>query len=301
MPISLTMPLQRAWGRMERMLFRPFRIRMWLVLGFAAFLSEYLSGRRPSQFGFKEHGPAPWHSIGAMSAGVFGNPALIAVAICVGALALIAIIVLQWVSCRGRFIFLDGVVHERAAIVEPWRRYSHQGNSLFAWTLVFLLVVGLLLLLAALPFLATLQTLWADNEFNWVGVASLGGFLLLAFPIGLATAYTLLFLNHFVVPIMYRHNLGATAAWGRFLVLFRAHPWWFLAYGLLTLVLWVGISTVAILLGVFTCCVGFLLLLTPYIGDVVMLPATVLLRGFGPEFLAQFGPEYDLFAGGTPV
>jgi len=301
MPISLTMPLQRAWGRMERMLFRPFRIRMWLVLGFAAFLSEYLSGRRPSQFGFKEHGPAPWHSIGAMSAGVFGNPALIAVAICVGALALIAIIVLQWVSCRGRFIFLDGVVHERAAIVEPWRRYSHQGNSLFAWTLVFLLVVGLLLLLAALPFLATLQTLWADNEFNWVGVASLGGFLLLAFPIGLATAYTLLFLNHFVVPIMYRHDLGATAAWGRFLVLFRAHPWWFLAYGLLTLVLWVGISTVAILLGVFTCCVGFLLLLTPYIGDVVMLPATVLLRGFGPEFLAQFGPEYDLFAGGTPV
>jgi len=301
MPISLAVPLQRAWGRMERMLFRPFRLRTWFVLGFAAFLSEYLSGRRPSQFGWREHGHAPWHGAGAWTAGVFGNPVMIVAVICAAMVALIAVIVLQWVSCRGRFIFLDCVVQERAAIVEPWKRYSHQGNSLFAWTLVFFLVVVLLLLLAALPFLATLQTLWADNEFNWVGVASLGGFFLIAIPIGLASAYTLLFLNHFVVPIMYRHNLGATTAWGRFLVLFRAHPWWFIGYGLLTLVLWVGISTVAIVLGVFTCCVGFLLLLTPYLGDVLMLPATVLLRAYGPEFLAQFGPEHDLFAGGTPA
>lgn len=299
MPISLAVPLQHAWGRMERMLFRPFRLRTWFVLGFAAFLSEYLSGRRGSQFGFKEH--APWHGFGAWAAGMFDNPAMIALAICAGAVALVAVIVLQWVSCRGRFIFLDCVVHERAAIVEPWKRYSHQGNSLFAWTLVFILVVALLLLLAALPFLATMQTLWADNEFNWVGVASLGGFFLIAIPIGVAALYTLLFLNHFVVPIMYRHNLGATAAWSRFLVLFRAHPWWFIAYGLLTLVLVVGIATAAIVLSVFTCCVGFLLIVTPYLGDVVMLPATVLLRGFGPAFLAQFGPEYDVFAGGTPA
>ena len=77
MPISLAVPLQRAWGRMERMLFRPFRLRTWFVLGFAAFLSEYLSGRRPSQFGWREHGHAPWHGAGAWTAGVFGNPVMI--------------------------------------------------------------------------------------------------------------------------------------------------------------------------------------------------------------------------------
>ena len=49
MPISLAVPLQRAWGRMERMLFRPFRLRTWFVLGFAAFLSEY--GALPSSGG----------------------------------------------------------------------------------------------------------------------------------------------------------------------------------------------------------------------------------------------------------
>ena len=46
MGVSYIEPLQRAWARAERMLFKPFRLEMWLVLGFAAFLSELFTGAK---------------------------------------------------------------------------------------------------------------------------------------------------------------------------------------------------------------------------------------------------------------
>jgi len=50
-----------------------------------------------------------------------------------------------------------------------------------------------------------------------------------------------------------------------------------------------------IIAGLLTCCVGILLLIIPYIGTVVTLPIWYTLRAFSLEYLAQFGPEYDVF------
>ncbi len=44
-----------------------------------------------------------------------------------------------------------------------------------------------------------------------------------------------------------------------------------------------------------TCCVGLLVLIIPYVGTVVSLPIWYTLRGFTLEYLAQFGPEFDLY------
>jgi hypothetical protein len=212
----------------------------------------------------------------------------------------VIVVVLHWVSCRGRFIFLDDVVHERPAIVEPWKRYARQGNSQFLWAVGFWLVCLTAILVISLPFLASLRALWGEGGFHWLGLLSLVGFLFMAIPVALAVAYTILFLNHFVVPIMYRDGLSATAAWGRFLTLLRAHPVSFIAYGLLMIVLWIVIGFAVAVVGFSTCCVGFLLFMTPYVGQVVLLPVHVTLRAFGPEFLAQFGPEFDVF-GAAPA
>src|SRR5690348_13811658 len=229
MPISLFDPLQRAWERMVRMLFRPFQARTWFVLGFAAFLSEFLSGGTATHYGWHGHGGHWSHDeVAGRIHEWLSEPGIIVAAVCVGAVALIAAIALLWVSCRGRFIFLDDVVHERAAIVDPWHRYARLGDSLFIWTVLFILGVGVLLLVIALPFLASLQQLWAEGSFSWTGVLSILGFVVLAIPLAILIAYTLLFLNAFVVPIMYRHDLAAVPAWGRFLALFRQHPWWFI-------------------------------------------------------------------------
>jgi hypothetical protein len=40
LPATYVEHLDRSWERAKRMLFRPFRLETWLVLGFAAFLSD---------------------------------------------------------------------------------------------------------------------------------------------------------------------------------------------------------------------------------------------------------------------
>ena len=301
MNIAFIAPLQRAWGRMERILFRPFRIETWLVMGFAAFLSEFLHGGggrgifRGSHRGHGRFGEFS-HTIGQKIWAFLQDPSMLVLAIVCGVVALTFLVVLMWVTARGRFIFLDNVVYERPAIIEPWKRFSRQGNSLFIWALMFWMAVIFAVLVVALPFLASLRSLWSDGEFHWLGLLSLAGFMFMAIPVALAVAYTLLFLNHFVVPIMYLHGLSATAAWSRFLTLLRAHPVSFIAYGLLNIVLALVIGVGVAVVGFSTCCIGFILVATPYLGQVILLPVHVTLRGFGPEFLAQFGPEYDVFA-----
>jgi hypothetical protein len=285
---------------MERMLFRPFRLETWMVLGFAAFLSEYLSGGFGGSLGRSHHWRGSHaefpHAAMHRVLEFIRDPAMLALVICIAALALALGIVLQWVSCRGRFVFLDDIVHERAAIGAPWKRYARQGNSLFVWTLLFWLAMLVAVLVIALPFFASLRSLWREEEFHWAGLLSMAGFLFMAIPVALAAAYTALFLNSFVVPIMYQHGLTATEAWGRFLTLLGEHPVSFLAYGLLMIVLWIAIGFGVMVVGFSTCCVGFLLVATPYVGQVFLLPVLATLRGFGPEFLAQFGLEFDVFA-----
>jgi hypothetical protein len=53
--------------------------------------------------------------------------------------------------------------------------------------------------------------------------------------------------------------------------------------------------------GLITCCVGFFLLIIPYVGTVVTLPVWHTLRAYRLEFLAQFGPEHNLFPAKEPA
>ena len=305
MNIAFIAPLQRAWARMQRMLFRPFRLETWAVMGFAAFLSDYLSGGATGSYGGSSHW-RPRHRMIPHEAmqrvwDFIRDPAMLGLVIGIGVVALAVAVVLQWVSCRGRFVFLDNVVQERAAITAPWARFKRQGDSLFVWTLLFWLVIGCAVLVIALPFLASMRSLFNEEEFHWAGLLSMAGFMFMAIPVVLAAAYTALFLNNFVVPIMYQHGLTATAAWGRFLTLLRAHPVSFIAYGVLRIALYLAIGFSVMVVGFSTCCIGFVLVATPYVGQVFLLPVMATLRGFGPEFLAQFGPEFDVFAAPSVV
>ena len=55
-----------------------------------------------------------------------------------------------------------------------------------------------------------------------------------------------------------------------------------------------GIGVVLIVFGLLTCCCGFFVLSTPYIGTVLLLPYYVFSQYFSIEFLKQFGPEFDI-------
>jgi len=298
MNVSYLDPLRRAWARSQRVLFRPFHIGIWLVLGFAAFLSE-LGARGGYSFGDHGHrGHLPWPS-GSGPSGIFQGLLMTGMGAVLLAAAVVLIVLITWINSRGRFVFLDNVVHERAAIVEPWKRHAALGNSLFVWTLGFEVVCAVVIGAMALPFVAVISRLWSEGRFRWELLGALWALLAMALPFGLAVVVVLFALGDFVVPIMYRQQIGALAAWSRFLALLRAQPGAFVLYALFVLGLSFLIAMALWTVGIMTCCVGFVLFSLPYVSSVVLLPVHVTFRALGPEFLAQFGPDYALLA--TPA
>ena len=108
-------------------------------------------------------------------------------------------------------------------------------------------------------------------------------------------AYISLFLNDFVVPIMYKYKITTSKAWFKFLPVLSRHLGQFILYGLFIFVLMILVVVCVILFGLFTCCIGFLLLIIPYIGSVVLLPVSYTFRAFSVEFLEQFGEDFTFF------
>lgn len=284
---------------MLRILFQPFDFVKWLVLGFSAWLANLGngaggSGRVPAGDLDELDGSAEaLHDLGR-SFESFLDHALIVPLISVVILAVVALVLLLlWLSSRGKFIFLDNLVHDRAAIVEPWKRFARLGNSLFLWRVGFGLAVivgfGFMLLLLLGPAIGLAGGRGGIEELSLAVLLLIG--LLLAVG-GVLVAYVALFLESFVIPIMYRYDLKATAAWRAFLPWLSSRGGWFLLYGLFVVLLFVLFSVVFLVVCVMTCCV----LLIPYVGTVLLLPAIVTYRLLSVEFLAQFDPGFDLFA-----
>ena len=298
MTIQFMEPLNRAWNRMKSALFRPLDLHKWFVIGFNAFLAGLMDaangsggfrGSKDFRFGEFLHFPEtawnwltnnPWWGFAILFAAV---------------VAIVVILLLAWVGSRGVFMFLDNVVHDRVEVARPWKEYRKEGNSLFLWRLVF----GLLCLvifggLLALFFIqgAALYDAGLGRTLPWAFILGIGlPALLLVFVSG----FIILFLKDFVAALQFKSRISAAEAWRLFLRLFSQYPFPFLGYGILIFVLMLLFVFVVIVAGLITCCIGWLLLVIPYVGTVVTLPFWYWLRAFSLEFLAQFGPEYDVF------
>jgi hypothetical protein len=287
-------PLGRSWERARRMLFRPFRLELWLVLGFAAFLSNLTDGGGGGSWGGR-FGRADLGELGGTLHDFLHTPWFVWSLGLGIAFLLVLGVVFTWISARGRFIFLDNVLHERAAIVEPWKRFARLGNSLFGLQLILGLgMLAFLLVLFGPVLFSILRAIWEDGsvpDVHWFDFAIRG---LIAFPVGLFVAAFYSLTRHFVVPLMWKYDLRAGAGWSRFWSLCAQRPGAFIVYLLLLVLLYIGLAVAVLVFGFCTCCMGFVLLALPYVGSVALLPIHVTLRGFGPEFLAQFGPEWDV-------
>ena len=117
--IEIFKPFGEGFEWMQRILFRPFDIKKWLVLGFAAFIGGSWGGGggglgNLNRDAFKEaaaQGRQPHFS----DFWPWGSVAFIVAVI----VFLVVTLLLMWVFSRGRFIFTDCVVKNRAAIVAP--------------------------------------------------------------------------------------------------------------------------------------------------------------------------------------
>src|SRR5712692_527969 len=126
--IEIFKPFGEAFDLMKRILFQPFELKKWLVIGFAAFLA-HLGGGFNFRYNYKDRSQLPQGLIDAFHQ----IPPWIIVA---GASFLIVLIitiliVFAWLRARGRFMFIDCIVKNRAAIVQPWGEFREQGNSYF--------------------------------------------------------------------------------------------------------------------------------------------------------------------------
>jgi hypothetical protein len=298
MNIDYFEPFSRAWSRMKIALFKPFDLHKWFIIGFSAFLARLAEGPRSS-------GSSSWRGDTSVREFIdFPNKAwewlmshpgwFIGIVFIVIFLIILGVILI-WLSSRGTFMFLDNVVHDRAEIAKPWKRYRREGNSLFLWRLCFALICIGLFTSYAIFFFITASNHYKSSSYERVSVVFMVAMVFISIISAIVIVYISMFLNNFVAPIMYKKNIKTTQAWSRFLSLFKRYPFHFILYGLILFLLAI-LSVIAIAVaGLLTCCVGFLLLIIPYIGTVITLPIWYTFRAFSLEFLAQFGPEYELF------
>jgi hypothetical protein len=243
--------------------------------------------------------------IGDTVRGILDKPWIVPLIVSLVVVGVALWVVFLWLGSRAHFVFLDQVAGRHWRIDEPWGRTRVQGNSLFLWRLAFTAVVLVAALLILVPLVLGIVVMARRSE----GLALALG-LGVGVPVGLAfvipIAYTQCFLSHFVIPIMYREGLRSTAAWRRFLPLMRAHFGAFVVFGLFMFLITVGVVIALFLFGCVTCCVGLVIMILPYIGTVFTLPIHYTWRGFGPNFLAQFGAAWwswpqPAVAAGPPI
>jgi len=302
MQIEFIEPFSRAMNRMKVALFNPFNLNKWFVVGFTAFLAGLLDGYHGGS-----GSPGSHHRGRVDSFGEFldlpgrgwewltNHPGWLIV-IAAGLIFLIALLItLTWLSSRGTFMFLDNVVQNKAEIANPWKQYKPEGNSLFLWRLGFGLICLMIFVVLAVVFFTIASQLYANSYDSQIPIPLIAGLGLLFLLLIIILAYISLFLKDFVAPIMYKHRITATRAWGRFLPLLKQNPFHFIVYGIFVLVLTLLVVIGIVLAAVMTCCVGFIILVIPYIGTVVTLPAWYTFRAFSLEFLAQFGDDFNVF------
>lgn len=313
--VEIVAPLDRAWERMMGQLFRPFDAGKWIALGFTCWLAKLFEGGFGSGFNVPVGG-GDWGSddaeaaTGALAAGApweswdverWLTPGMLG---CLGGCVLLIVFVLVplvvWLKSRGQFMFLDNVVHGRAEVAAPWHEYRREGNSLFLWQLGFLAVTLLATLIVLLPG-GLLLFAELSRDPDAVPVAGILVLLLPILPWAVLLGYIGFFLRAFVVPIMYRERITTTAAWRRFLPIFRARWGGFLLLGLFVAALALGVSTAVMIAGCLTCCVAWIFLAIPYLGTVALLPVWVTYRAYTLEVLARVAPRYDLFASAAPA
>lgn len=288
---SITGAIQPALEHMQRVLFQPFSWRKWFVLGFCAFLAQLGGG---GTFNYRWNQSA-WHGSPVSDAVREWVLAHLPLVVFLAALLVVFMLVLTglflWIGSRGTFLFLEGVARNRAEVVEPWRRFRYLGNQLFRFrlmlTLAFLGLLGLCLALGV--FVAvSLHRSGPAGAHLIAALVGMGAVLLLGL---LAFVAASLLLKDFIVPIMYRRELGVWDAWSVFRQeLLPGRAWSFVGFYLMALLLAFPALLLALAVICLTCCVAIL----PYLSSVALLPIFVFFRAYSLCFLEQFGEDWRI-------
>ncbi len=294
-------PFSRAFARMKKALFQPFDLKKWFVVGFTAFLAGLTDchGGSGGNGGRWQKGHVDWDDViyfpGHAWQWLLDNPHWFMLIVFGLGVIFVIVVLVTWLSSRGKFMFLDNVVRDGALVSRPWYEYRTQGNSLFLWNftvgLLFLAIIAAYLVFCYSLIVEMYEHFWHVSELIVPAILMIFGFIVII----IIGAFVDLLLVDFVVPIMYRSGIRVLAGWRAFLSLFAHHVFSFIGYGLFIFVLSIIIAILVFAGVILTCCIGLIFLIIPYISSVILLPISYALRAFSVEFLEQFGPEYHVF------
>jgi hypothetical protein len=312
--ISIIEPVAAAISKTRQILFAPFNLEKWLIIGFCAWLAGF-RGLNTSFGNFFPDGCKNPADISQLTHEIRifitqNLPWLLPVA--VGSIALLIILTLlfTWLKSRGQLMFLDAIVRNRPAIAQPWSQYAAQGNSLFGFKLI-LWLAGSLVMLAAIVPIIFIVVMFAKTDFKTlqpgpIVIASL--LMMVVFVIGLALSLINVLTDDFVVPLMYRRRCPITAAWKEFKHLVSARPAAFILYLLFLVVVNIVLALLTMTIGIAACCcfccvswMFFIPLIGSYLSTVLFLPLAVWRRSYAVLFLSQFGPAYNVFQPNEPA
>ena len=287
---SVTDAVHRALERTSNVLFEPFSLKKWLILGFCSFLATL--GRGGYSFQYPASGEDSGRHLSRAGAWISSHPVL-ALALGAGGLviALAVKALLEWLSSRGTFMFLDGVVRDRGAVSEPWHRLADRAYSYFV--LSFTVTAGmaflsvLILLCCAILAWPGLMAQTLDYRATLALIVALSTLP----PLGLLYLLVRSILSDFIAPIMYVRKIDAGSAallyWRQ---LFLPHFTSIVLFYLCKLALSIIAGLAAIIAVLFTCCLAAV----PYLGSVIVLPISVFFRSYSIFYLSQFGQDWDL-------
>ena len=291
--ISVIDPLNPAFERMKVILFKPFDLGKWFVIGFCAWLASFGEGGSGGNMNFR--GGDIQNNISEAKEYILGNLYWIVPVTVVIFLFGIAIwLLFTWLSSRGRFMFLHSVAHDKAEVKVPWKKFRQHANSLF----LFRIVMGLIAFVSiGLPCLFVVFCIFGivSGPHYFGPILGIVLVALLCFALGIAFWLVKRFTTDFVLPIMFLGTSSCTAAWRQFLTLLRENKGSFAVYALFRIIIAIAISITVIAVVIGTCCCACCVLMIPYIRTVALLPILVFERSYSLCYFRQFGPQFDVF------
>jgi hypothetical protein len=292
--IQVFKPFGEAFELMKKILFQPFDIKKWFIIGFAAWLANLGGGGASFNYPYNEREDA--HKLNEIISQI-PHSVLIAGICAFIAVVLFLVVLFAWLRARGRFMFIECIVKNRGAIAAPWREFRTEGNGYFVFSLVatVCLVLFTALLSAPLVYVAIRGRFYLSLHRDRLEPYVLLIIALWVFVILLIVFAWALIVN-FMVPVMYRRRCGAYKVFRAATSLIARHPGEIVLYCLFLIILAMACVMVGCMVTCATCCIAAI----PYVGTVILLPVSVLLRSFSLLFLRQFGPDYDVWASFTP-
>ena len=298
--VSVIDPIGPALEKVKMILFKPFELRKWFVIGFCAWLAFLGSGDGGGgggpNFNFQGRKHEARQAFGEAKGFILDNLHwIIPVAVLAVAVGIILWLVITWLSSRGRFMFLHCVAENKAEVKIPWEKFRQHANSLFLFRIVLGLIGFAVTGLPVLLLVGFIIIMIASEGPVLIGV--LGGVVIGLIIIALIIIFSLIgkFTMDFVVPIMFLRTTSCRAGWREFLRVLSSNKGRFFLYILFQIVIGIAIGAIIMTGMCITCCCAACILAIPYIGTVLMLPLLVFKRAYSLLYLQQFGPEFDVF------